>query len=371
MRVLIVGGGIAGLSLARALEQRGIDADVVELRAAPAESGAGLYLPGNAARAIEQLGLLEAVRDNAVAIDSQRILDSRGRQLSETHTADVWGSCGPCLSLPHAAFHAILAQSLPRRVGIRHGISVSGIEQDGGSCEVAFTDGTSGAYDLVVGADGIHSSVRRIAFPEVDAQYGNQVCWRFITDNVCDVRGWTAMLGNGCTLLAIPVSRDHAYVYADLAAPMGADPGQLRHLNLAEQFRGFSSPLLPLVQQASAASDIHFGRIGQVSMNDWVRGRIVLVGDAAHASSPNMAEGAGMAMEDALVLAEVLATADDVDAALSAYTLRRQPRVRWVQQQCAARDKLRSLPAVARSGILRLFGNRLYKRSYQPLLAPV
>lgn len=106
-------------------------------------------------------------------------------------------------------------------------------------------------------------------------------------------------------------------------------------------------------------------------MDDWVKGRVVLIGDAAHASSPKMAEGAAMAMEDALVLAETLAATATLKGALAAYMRRRKPRVDWVQKQCVARDKMRGLPAWGRIALLKLAGNKLYKRSYATLTDPI
>ncbi|WP_206077424.1 FAD-dependent monooxygenase [Massilia sp. HP4] len=369
-KILIVGGGIAGLSLGLALEQRGIAADVVERLAAPSPSGTGLYLPGNATRAIASLGLLDRVRANAAAVPSQAILDRRGWRLTETITSDVWARCGPCLSLPHARLHAILGAAFGES-RVRHDVSVAAIDQSSGLCEVAFTDGRSAFYDLVVGADGIHSGVRRIVRPDVRPQYGRQVCWRFITHNVTAIEGWTAMLGNGATLLGIPVSDTQAYVYADLTLPAGADPESFRHASLPELFHAFAAPLHRLLERSQHdEARVHFGRLGQVDMDDWVQGRVVFIGDAAHAASPNMAQGAALALEDALVLAEVLAAGQDLDPALAVYSERRRHRVRWVQRQCATRDKMRALPALARAAIFGMFGDRLYRRSYAPLLAP-
>lgn len=370
-KILIVGGGIAGLSLGLALAQRGIAADVVERLVAPPTSGTGLYLPGNATRALASLGLLDQVRASAAAVPTQTILDRRGWCLSETFTADVWARCGPCLSLPHARLHSILSDAFGES-RVRHDVSVAAIDQSSGLCEVAFSDGRSAIYDLVIGADGIHSGVRRIVRPDVVPQYGRQVCWRFITENVAAVDSWTAMLGDGCTLLAIPVSSTQVYVYADLTLPPGADPESWRHASLPELFHGFGAPLSRLLERGRQdEARVHFGRIGQVAMDDCVRGRVVFVGDAAHAASPNMAQGAALALEDALVLAELLAKAPDIDAALAAYARRRAPRVRWVQRQCAARDKMRAMPSLARAAIFGMFGNTLYRRSYAPLLAPI
>lgn len=368
MRILIVGGGVAGLSLAIALKQRGIAAEIVEKQIGDSHAGTGLYLPGNATRAVGQLGLLDSVLANAVPIGHQRILDHHGRLLCNTRTSDVWASCAPCLALPHATIHTLLRDAV-RHTEIRYGASITAIGQSAGKCEVSFADGTTQVYDLVVGADGINSAVRKIVAPTVAPEYSGQVCWRFITQNT-GVRCWTAMLGNGCTLLAIPVSREQAYVYADIMLAPGTNPESIRHEGFA-QFRGFSAPLFPLLEQAPKCEHSHFGRIGQVVMDKWVHGRVVLMGDAAHASSPSMAEGAGMAIEDALVLAQTLTTETHVETALSVYEQRRQPRVRWVQQQCAARDKMRALPSWARSGVLRLLGNKLYRRSYEPLLAEI
>lgn len=370
-KILIVGGGIAGLSLGLALEQCGIAADVVERHAAPSPSGTGLYLPGNATRAIASLGLLDRVSANAVAVRSQKILDHRGWELTETRTSDVWARCGPCLSLPHARLHAILGAAFGES-RVRHDVSVEAIDQSSGRCEVVFTDGRSATYDLVVGADGIHSGVRRIVRPDVNPEYGRQVCWRFITQNIAGVAGWTALLGNGSTLLAIPVSGSEVYVYADLTLPPGADPEPYRHACLPELFQKFAAPVSLLLERGHQdEAAVHFGRLGQVVMDDWTQGKVVFIGDAAHAASPNMAQGAALAIEDAVVLADVLAAGQHLDIALASYTRRRRQRIRWVQRQCAARDKMRALPAPARAAIFGLFGDKLYRRSYTPLLAPL
>lgn len=367
MKILIVGGGIAGLSLARALERRGMQADLVEHHANEPAGGTGLYLPGNATRALEQLGLLDLVRAEAVPINTQRILDSRGRPLSVTRTPDFWAECGPCLSLPRARLYGILRRSLSQSE-IRFGVSVTDIRQANGPCEVTFSDETSAEYDLVVGADGINSSVRERVFSGVKPAYVGNVCWRFITANTAGIDGWTVMLGAGLTLLAIPVSEQDVYVYADMAVAGSEARAGIRDVSLITLFEEFAPPVFPLVADMPDGTPVHFGSIEQVVMDEWVRGRVVLIGDAAHAASPSMAEGAGMAMEDALVLAEILEGATDPDAALAAYTQRRRPRVDWVQKQCMARDKMRALPSLARAGVLKLFGNALYKRAYTPLL---
>lgn len=369
MKILIVGGGIAGLAMARALEQEGIVADLIERKADEPQGGTGLYLPGNAARALKQLGLLDEVAALAVPIDAQRILDSRGRQLSVTLTKDVWSGCGPCLALPRAVLHAELRASL-RHTRLRFNTSISGLKQLGQKCSVSFTDDSSSEYDLVIGADGINSSVRQSTFPKVRPTYTGNVCWRFITRNTAEVKDWTVMLGGGSSLLAIPIGNDQVYVYADVAVNQREARDKIWQFSLSTLLSEYSAPLSSLIKRIPPQNLVHFGRIEQVVMDDWVKERVVLIGDAAHASSPSMAEGAAMALEDALVLARALATLD-VTGALAYYVRKRKPRVDWVQKQCVARDRMRRLPGGLRIPLLKLAGNALYSRSYKPLMEPI
>jgi 2-heptyl-3-hydroxy-4(1H)-quinolone synthase len=370
MKILIVGGGIAGLSLTRALEQHGVAADLVERQDGNTVGGAGLYLPGNGARAVDQLGLLREVIAQAAPVKQQRILDPRGSELNRVDTEAVWSRCGPCLALPRTDMHAILKSGL-RRTNITYSRAIAGIRPSGQGCDVTFADGASARYDLVVGADGVNSRVRQAMFPDVTPRFLGQICWRTIIPHATGIDGWTAMLGRGKTLLGLPVNREAIYVYGDVTVPAAEIENYSAETDLKALFAEFGEPLFPLIETIPTGATVHFGRIEQVQMPEWVKGRVVLIGDAAHASSPNMAEGACMAMEDALVLAEAIATADNIDAGLAAYMARRRERVAWVQTQCAARDKLRAMPAFVRSALLKAFGTALYRRGYTPLLKPI
>jgi 2-polyprenyl-6-methoxyphenol hydroxylase-like FAD-dependent oxidoreductase len=367
MKILIVGGGIAGLSLARALERRGIVADLVERQDGATVGGAGLYLPGNGTRAVDRLGLLSEVIAKAAPIRWQRILDPRGRELNCVDTEAVWRDCGPCLALPRTDMHAILKGGL-RQTRVTYSRAVANIGLSGEGAEVTFADGAGARYDLVVGADGVNSRVRKAIFPDVAPKFLGQICWRTIVPNTAGVESWTAMLGKGKTLLALPVNRKSVYVYGDLTVPREDIGHYSAQTDLKEVFADFATPVFPLIETLPAGVGVHFGRIEEVRMASWGKGRVVLIGDAAHASSPSMAEGACMAMEDALVLAEAVAVTRDIDAAIAAYMARRGERVAWVQKQCAARDKLRAMPGFVRAAVLKTFGGALYRRSYAPLL---
>ena len=133
-------------------------------------------------------------------------------------------------------------------------------------------------------------------------------------------------------------------------------------------FADFAEPVPSILSQLESFDSIHFSPIEEVVVDTWVQGRVVLIGDAAHATSPSMAEGASMALEDALVLTQMLTTHGSPAEALSAFSERRHARIRWVRQRTHRRDRIRTLPVPLRNLALRLLGPALYQRDYRPLL---
>jgi 2-polyprenyl-6-methoxyphenol hydroxylase-like FAD-dependent oxidoreductase len=359
VRVLIVGAGVAGLALARALHLRGIAVEVVERLREWQPTGAGLYLPGNAVRALGQLGLGSAVASRANTIERQRFLDHRGRLLAEIDLDGIWAGVGRCVALHRAALHEVLRDAT-RDVRTRLGTSVTDLA-DGQAPRVSFSDGSTASYDLVVGADGVHSTIRGLALGGPGARYVGQACWRFIANGLPDIADWTVMLGRGRAFLAVALGQGSVYCYADVNT---SDPVGAARQDWRELFADFAEPVPSLLDQASEA---YFAPIEEVVPPAWTAHRVVLVGDAAHASSPNMAQGAAMAVEDALVLAGLLTADRPLDQALAGYEQRRSSRVAWVQEQTHRRDRTRSLPAAVRNLTLRLAGERIFRSNYRPL----
>ena len=363
-RILVVGAGIAGLATARALARSGFAADVIERQPGWDEAGTGIYLPANAVRALRALGLEHPVMERAAVISRQRVSDDRGRLLVEVDLAELWDGIGPCVALQRADLHAVLLEGA-REVPLRMGAELRGLRVQRGALAVEFGDGTAGGYDLVIGADGIRSTVRRLAFgDDATARPVGQVGWRFLTDCPPKITTWSVMLGHRTAFLMIPIGNGRVYCYCDVLS----SPGEDRHEDPDRLFSGYAEPVPTLLDSVREPDLVHRSTIEEVALDSWVRGRVVLVGDAAHATSPNMAEGAAMALEDGLVLAQCLRRHEAIPAALSEFEARRVPRTDWVRAQTRRRDRTRYLPAVVRNMVLRAFGRRIFRAHYRPLL---
>jgi 2-polyprenyl-6-methoxyphenol hydroxylase-like FAD-dependent oxidoreductase len=368
-RVLIVGGGIAGLALAPMLARTGVAVELIEREPAWRPRGTGMYLPGNAARALRALGLETRVASRAIEILRQRFCDHRGRLLCEVDVAKLWAGVGPCLALHRADLHAFLREAAGE-VPIRTGLAVERLAQRDGIVSVEFSDGTSGEYDLVVGADGIHSAVRRLTFDAMAMPRPvGQVGWRFLAPRPPEVTTWSAMLGHRTAFLTLPLDDERVYCYCDVVSrPADDTPERAPAERLRKLFAEFADPAAALLDALDAATDIHVSTIEEIALGHWAHESVVLIGDAAHATSPNMAQGAAMALEDALVLADCLLKIPGIPDALAAFQARRRPRTDWVRAQSHRRDHTRYLPPTIRDNVVRFLGRRIFHANYRPLL---
>jgi 2-polyprenyl-6-methoxyphenol hydroxylase-like FAD-dependent oxidoreductase len=351
-RVLIVGAGIAGLALAHALHGQGITADVVERAERPSvAAGTGMFLPENAVRALKELGVGEELTKLANPIHRQRLLDQSGELLSDIDMIDVWGEGATCLAIHRADLYDILLDAASA-VPIRFGLSLVGLS-DG---KVTFDDGSEQLYDLVVGADGLHSTLRQIAFPDAEITPFGQVSWRFVAEGFPALTEWTVRLAGDRSFLTVALGEGRVYCYADtLSRDLNAPDGDWREL-----FTDFADPVPKLLEQGAAAYFSPIAGVLDLLAPAETRPPVLMIGDAAHASSPNMAQGAAMAVEDALVLAEILGR-QPIEMVPTVFQVRRQPRLRWVHEQARRRDSTRRLPSWVRHPVLRFAGARLFR----------
>ena len=364
-RVLVVGGGIAGFAMMRALDQQGIPAVVVDRLPGPPDAGLGLNLPGNAVRALRELGVDGRLQGRGVPVRRREYRNARNRLLFAVDEAGFWGA-------DHGSVCALrgdvldLLRSGVSASGIRWGTTVRALSERERKVEVSFQNADPESYDFVVGADGVHSTVRTGIFGRGGqrAAVMSTAGWRFVTTNP-GVDCWTVWSGREGTFLLIPVDAERAYGYASATkgGAVGTDPQWL-----ASTFKDYPELVRNAVSSVLAEpSSLYYSPVEEIKLSSWHTGRVLLIGDAAHATAPVWAQGAALAAEDALVLAEVLAKCEDWTTVGSEFERRRRPRVEHVQKMTDRMSRAAAIPGWLRDAILPFVGPRTYRETFVPL----
>jgi 2-polyprenyl-6-methoxyphenol hydroxylase-like FAD-dependent oxidoreductase len=362
--ILVVGGGVGGLATAIALRRRGLPADVVELHERPPVVGVGLTLLGPTLRARGTLGLLDETVRRGWSMDELLFCDASGAVF---HTVEIPRLNGPGypgqVGMLRPALHDMLADAASRAgAAVRHGVTVSSLVAEEDRVEVAFSDGTAGAYDLVVGADGVRSAVRRMVFgDEPQPEFRAQAVWRAVLDRPRELTKYHLFYGPRTKAGIDPVSDTKLYVLCVQNVPDATRPPQER---LPEMLRDllsdYGSPLAELVPEIRDPAAVDYRPLETILVpRPWYRGRVVLVGDAAHTMTPHLASGAGMAIEDGLVLSEELAAAGSVSEALERYMKRRWERCRMVVENSTQISEWERAPAGAGGDAAALTGRSM------------
>jgi len=334
-RVLIIGGGFSGMAAAIELRKLGIDVDLVEIDSGWRSYGAGISLGGATLRAFKQLGVLDEFQQLGHAADGVQIHAADGTLLTTLPTPRL---AGPEVPGGGAIMRPVLAGILAKATRasgcqVRLGCSFTSIEQDAEGVEVGFTDGQRRRYDVVVGADGLYSKTREALFPQAPApRYSGQAVWRAVLPRPPEVQ--TAMMWMGRVKPgANPVSKDQMYLFVTEHRPSNehVDPETFA-TKLQALLADFPAPLLRTIrEQITPQSGIVFRPLEALLLpQPWHAGRVVLIGDAVHATTPHLASGACIGIEDALVLAEELGRQPSAKAAINAFEQRRWERCRMV-----------------------------------------
>ncbi|HEX8415450.1 MAG TPA: FAD-dependent oxidoreductase [Sphingomicrobium sp.] len=339
LQILIIGGGIGGLTSAIALRGAGFDVAIIERDPDWSVYGVGIIQQSNVVRAMKQLDLLDDYLDagfgyEEVAVhlpNGQRVATLTSPTLTEGYPANV--------GIGRRALHKVLCdRTIALGADIRLGVVATAIEDAGDHVAVAFSDGTSGNYDLVIGADGLYSQTRKTIFPEISGpEFTGQAVWRYNFRRPDDVIGMHVYEGpTGIGL--VPLSQDLMYMYVTTPEP---DNPRYPRAQLASVMRdrlaGAPPAIAALVDQIADDGEVVYKPLEWLLLEgDWHKGRIVLLGDAVHGSTPHLGQGAGMAIEDSIVLAEELVRADTPEAAFRAYRDRRFDRCAYIVRQSLA-----------------------------------
>jgi 2-polyprenyl-6-methoxyphenol hydroxylase-like FAD-dependent oxidoreductase len=364
--VLVVGGGIAGRAVARALAQHDLRCTLLERRESSGR-GMGVNLPGNAVRALAELGVPERALSDGLPLRRREYRNRRGHLLFSVDEDSFWGGVGRSVCMRHGDLVDALA--LPEATALEQARAVRARPSSKGVEVLVEGLASPRCFDFVIGADGVHSSMREAVAQDVlrpSSMTGS--AWRFVAENP-GVDCWTAWSGRDVTFLLIPMTEDLVYGYA--ARTRGGHVGSHRSW-LAQAAVGFPAVVGAAVARGMRSGELHHAAVDEVRLDTWRRGRLLLIGDAAHATGPVWAQGVAMALEDALVLGQLLArtAVDDWGGVGLQFENLRRPRVEHVHKATDRMARLVALPGWLRDASAPVLGPKSYRAAYDPLLGP-
>jgi 2-polyprenyl-6-methoxyphenol hydroxylase-like FAD-dependent oxidoreductase len=332
-RVLIAGGGIGGLAMAAALAKVGIHADLYEQGAELREVGAGVGLWSNALASLDQLGAGEAVRAATVPIRILSAARSDGRVTTTVRLDDLGAEFADasCRIVARPVLLAALGRQVPAE-RVHTSSRVVAAESAGNAVVVRLHTGWAEEGDLLIGADGLHSVVRSMVVGQDDIRYAGQTCFRGLaTLPSANPREVREIHGRGQRGSVCPIDGHHVYWWVAHNAPLNdIVPPELRKAMLLERYRGWPFGLPDAIAATEDGGILQNDLVDRKPARRYARGRVVLVGDAAHPTTPNLGQGANMAVDDAIVLARALRDEESVPAALARYERERMDRTRLI-----------------------------------------
>jgi 2-polyprenyl-6-methoxyphenol hydroxylase-like FAD-dependent oxidoreductase len=371
MRVLVAGAGLGGLTLVRALQNFEASVDIVERSPTFAPVGVGIVLHPNGMTVLEHLGLADEVRAAGNVVRRMELIRGEGR--ISLSLEDVWdGAAHPTVSILRPALHEILARAAldENRAGVRlrMGCRITAVDMSCDKPTAVFDDGTTGSYDLIVGADGVHSAVRRSLLPDSPAVSTDLLYFRFPARNVVGLPAdlWRTFERDDASYGFIPLGENLVHCFVQLRTATNHCPPNSEE----EFFRREFCPWDDALRQALDArlAPVHVGFAYMVRPFSWGRGPCVLLGDAAHAISPTLSEGGALAMEDALILSLALRRATSIPEAIELYRSARQERIMWSHRMALAQVNSLRRPR-PRTQTDSAVATRHMRQMYEPLRA--
>ncbi|MFP4439978.1 MAG: FAD-dependent monooxygenase [Chloroflexaceae bacterium] len=334
MQILIIGGGIGGLAAAIALQQIGLAVTVFERTPELREVGAGLSLWPNAVKSLDKLGLGGPLRAMGVPNGSAGIRAWDGTplvQLSASTLEQTFGA--PTIVVHRADLQTLLRKALVPDT-LRLGWECTGLRQDAEGVTARFADGQAVRGDLLIGADGIRSITRTQILGEQPLRYAGYTAWRGVAHFAHDQLLLGETWGRGTRFGIAPLNQERVYWFATRNAPAGSAAAPAGHkAELLRHFRGWHDPIPAVIAATDTAAILPNDIYDLQPLKRWGHGRVTLLGDVAHAMTPNLGQGACQALEDAVALAAGLRTASHGSAGLRAYEARRISRANAIVRQ--------------------------------------
>lgn len=332
-KVLVIGGGVGGLAVAIGLHQRGIAVEVVERDRDWKVYHVGIIVQANFVRALNMLDVGADAVKAGYAYRGARFVDLDGKVIKELPGDTAVDGLPSDLGITRPALHKVLTEKvLSLGIPVRLGVTFETIADDGDGVDVAFTDGTAGHYDLVIGADGNYSAVRKALWPDARPQYTGQGVWRYNVPRPVGLEWSDIYLGKAKGKAGYcPLTPDEMYIFA-----VFEEPGNPRFapealaVEMRARLEGFGGLMAEAARYVTDPALVVYRPLEACIMPaPWYKRRVVLIGDAAHSATPHLGQGAAMAVEDAVVLAEELAERT-VDEALAVFMDRRFERAKLV-----------------------------------------
>jgi len=331
---LVIGGGIGGLTAAIALRQRGIAVDLIEILEDWTVYGVGIIQPNNTLRALDKIGLARACLERGGPFPGWRLFDASGNALF-----DAAGSTAAAPDFPpnngitRPILHRLLCEKAAEEgVHVRLGTSAKEFSEHDDGVEVSLSDSSTRRYDLVVASDGLYSKTRQMLFPDApEPRFTGQGVWRYNMPRPATMT-WGEVHSSARTKVGlVPMAPELMYMFivTDRVEIVRDD------LALADAMRAhlvdFTGPVADLASHIVEPKGVVYRPMETVLLEPtWHSGRVIVIGDAAHATTPHLAQGAAMAIEDAVLLAEMIAGTTDLDQTLHDFTRRRLPRTKYV-----------------------------------------
>ncbi len=331
--ILILGGGIGGLTAAIALRQHGFEVDLLEKNPPMTVYGVGIIQQANVIRAMNTLGILDSYINAGFGFDHVYVLIASGQVVAKLDSPRLVEGYPANLGISRRSLHRVLTEKATALgAHLEFGFTTARLEDTGSAVIAHFEGKAPKSYDLVVAADGIHSATRSTLFPEAAGpEYTGQSVWRYNFPRPKEVDGLFAYSG-AVNVGLVPLSQDEMYMFVTSAESSGERPPRKGlACNMSERLSGTCPAILALASQITDDAAVVYRPLEWVFLKGaWHQGRIVLMGDAVHSTTPHLGQGAGMAIEDALVIADELASRATVEEAFAAYGARRYQRCEYI-----------------------------------------